>query len=74
MSAPLNLLLTTIGYRPEAFPNPHIAATAAVSRPEPHWLLVILFPPRSWAFLAVGIPDPKIWTQTGVSVFRTHEL
>jgi hypothetical protein len=37
--------------------------------------LVILFPPRSWAFLAVGLParqhepDPD-----GVSTFRTREL
>ncbi len=34
---------------------------------------VILFPPRSWALLAVGLPDlgPDL---DGVTAFRTHEL
>jgi hypothetical protein len=35
---------------------------------------VIRFPPRDWAFLAVGLPAEQHRTSTGVTAFRMHEL
>jgi hypothetical protein len=35
---------------------------------------VILFPPRDWALLTVGLPTPATgWDLDGVTAFRTHE-
>jgi hypothetical protein len=36
--------------------------------------LGILFPPRSWAFLTVGLPPPAVVDPDGVATFHTHEI